>query len=284
MLGFKSTGYNSNKEIRYIKVWALLTALSFSIVLYGQDERPDQAMKQPVSTSMWNGFYGKIRLSDKLFWDAQFHYRRSGTESMDYIGRMGQIYNRHALNYLVNERFSASLGGVLRLNFTPDPGNPEFENMVYEPRIWHEYLFAMPMWNSMAYHRVRIEHRWSRPNNIGADWIFRNRWRYKFYMNIPINKPTLSPGAVYFTPDVEIIMQSGKPIIDSPLEDLRINPSIGYILNPRVKLTVGMMYTTGQTLDAGYMYTNRWIFRTNAYFSLDFRKKQSRIPSTRLFD
>lgn len=92
------------------------------------------------------------------------------------------------------------------------------------------------------------------------------------------------PKTFYFTPDVEIIMQSGKSVIDSPLEDLRINPSIGYILNPRVKLTLGMMYTTGQTLDAGYLYTNRWILRTNAYFSLDFRKKESRIPRARLFD
>lgn len=127
--------------------------LCLAIAVKGQDggDRPDQAIKQPVSTALWNGFYGKIRLSDKLFWDAQFHYRRSGNESMDYIGRMGQIYNRHALNYLVNERFSVSLGPVLRLNFTPDPGNPAFENMVLEPRIWHEYLFAMPFSGSMAY-------------------------------------------------------------------------------------------------------------------------------------
>lgn len=256
----------------------------FSFPANGQNERPDEAIKQPLSTAAWNGFYGKFRISDKIFWDAQFHYRRVGNESADYLGQMGQIYNRHAINYLVNERFSVSLGPVLRLNFSPDPGNPEFENLVLEPRIWHEYLFAMPLSRSMIYHRIRIEHRWSRSNAVGADWIFRNRWRYKFYMNIPLNNNKLAPGTVFFTPDIEIIMQNGKKVVDSPLEDLRINPSIGYILNPRVKLTVGMMYTTGQTLDAGYLYTNRWIFRTNAYFSLDFRKKESRVPRTRLFD
>lgn len=262
----------------------LITALMIVFPAMAQQERPDHAVIRTPTTAMWNGFYGRFRLSNRLFWDAQFHYRRVSDGNTDYVGRMGQIYNRHAVNYLVNERFSVSLGAVLRLNFTPDPGNPAYEQVVLEPRIWHEYLFAMPLSNSMAYHRVRIEHRWSRSNAVDADWIFRNRWRYKFYMNIPINKPRLMPGAFYFTPDVEVIMQSGKPIIDAPLEDLRINPSIGYIHNPRLKYTLGMMYTTGQTLDAGYVYTSRWVLRTNAYFSLDFRKKQSRIPSARFFD
>lgn len=252
--------------------------------VYAQDGRPDHSVTLPTTTALWNGVYGKFRLSDKLFWDAQFHYRRVGDEQTAYVGRMGQIYNRHALNYLVNDRLGISLGGVLRLNYTPDPENPDFETVVPEPRIWHEYLFAMPFGISMAYHRIRIEHRWSRSNRVGSDWIFRNRWRYKFYMNIPLNNRRLAPGTFFFTPDIEIIMQSGKPIVDSPLEDLRINPSIGYIQNPRIKYTVGMMYTTGQTLDAGYEYTSRWILRTNVYISLDFRKKDARIPGTRLFD
>lgn len=251
---------------------------------FGQEGRPDHSITQRSTTALWNGFYGRFRLSDKFFWDAQFHYRRVGDENSPYVGRMGQIYNRHALNYLVNERLSISLGPVLRLNFSPEPGNPEYEDVVIEPRIWHEYLFAMPFGGSMAYHRIRIEHRWSRSNHVDADWIFRNRWRYKFYMNIPINNRKLIPGTFFFTPDFEIIMQSGKPIIDSPLEDLRINPSVGYIQNPRVKYTLGMMYTTGQTLDAGYNFTSRWVLRTNVYISLDFRKKVARIPDTRLFD
>ncbi|PRD52762.1 DUF2490 domain-containing protein [Sphingobacterium gobiense] len=250
----------------------------------GQSERPDQSLTQPTTTATWNGLYGKFRLGNRLYWDAQFHYRRVSSDDTPLVGRMGQIYNRHALNYQVNDRLAVALGGVLRLNFTPDPGNPAFEDMVLEPRVWHEYLFAMPFNIGMAYHRIRIEHRWNRSNDVGADWIFRNRWRYKFYMNIPLNNRKLIPGTFMFTPDVEIIMQSGKPVIDSPLEDFRVNPSIGYIHSPRLKYSVGMMYTTGQTLGAGYMYTSRWVLRTNIYLSLDFRKKQSRIPGVRLFD
>lgn len=268
---------------RYIPL-PILFFFTMAIPVCAQEARPDQSITRPTSNELWNGFYGKIRLSKKLFWDAQFHYRRMGHEDTDFVGKMGKIYNRHALSYLVNKQFSVSLGPVLRLNFTPDPGNPEYENVVLEPRIWHEYMFAMPLGGSMIYHRLRIEHRWSRGNEIDADWIFRNRWRYKFYMNIPLNNDHLIPGTFFFTPDVEIILQSGKPIIDSPVEDLRINPSFGYILNPRVKYTIGAMYTTGQSLSAGYNYTSRWVIRTNVYISLDFRKKESRFPEPRMSD
>src|SRR5690606_3473804 len=269
-----------NRYYKYVLLYLIWTLVVFNLAI-GQYDRPDRSITQPTTTAMWNAIYVKFRLSERLLSDAEFHYRRVNTDETPLVGRMGQIYNRHALNYQVNDRLAVALGGVLRLNFTPDPGNPEYENMVLEPRIWHEYLFAMPFNIGMAYHRIRIEHRWSRNNDVGADWIYRDRWRYKFYMNIPINNRELRPGTFMFTPDVEIIMQSGKPVIDSPLEDFRVNPSIGYIHSPRLKYTIGMMYTTGQTLGAGHTYTSRWVLRTNIYLSLDFRKQKSRIPSVR---
>lgn len=279
----RKTAILKNIKYKYLVVF-LICFIGYIDFTFGQYSRPDRSVVQPTTTAMWNGMYGRFRLSDKLYWDAQFHYRRVSTDDTPLVGRMGQIYNRHALNYQVNERLGVSLGGVLRLNFTPDPGNPEFEDMVLEPRIWHEYLFAMPFNIGMVYHRIRIEHRWSRGNEVDADWVYRDRWRYKFYMMIPINQRELRPGTLFVTPDVEIIMQTGKQVVDSPLEDFRFNPSIGYVHSPRLKYTVGMMYTTGQTLGAGYEFTSRWILRTNVYLSLDFRKRKSRVPSVRLFD
>jgi hypothetical protein len=244
-------------------------------------EFPDQAQINAPETFLWLGFYGNFRLSEKFFWDAQMHYRRTQHDGIPYVGRMAQLYNRHALKYLVNRNLSIALGGVLRLDFTPDPGNENLEPFIPEPRIWHEYLFAMPFGRAMVYHRVRIEHRWSTTHQFDSDWIFRNRWRYKFYMSIPLNKPGLVPGAFFLTPDVEIIMQSGDPIIANPMEDLRINPSIGYIANPRVKYTAGMMYTMSQ-LGSGYDYRSRWVLRLNVYLSLDFRRFEQRIPAIHL--
>jgi hypothetical protein len=256
---------------------------------YAQEEEevyniPDASIFEEFGTNLWVGSYNKFRIGEKLLWDAQHHYRRGGHNGVPFVGRMSQFYNRHALTYVFNNSFNATAGAVLRLNFTPDPGNPDFANLRYEPRLWHEYMFIMPYERFMLYHRIRIEHRWSKSNAIDADWIYRDRWRYKIFAFIPINKPKLEPGAWYLIPDVEIIMQSGKPVVDNPLEDLRIYPQLGYIVSPRLKIGGGPMYTTGQRMGGGYQYRQRLVLRINAYVSLDFRKFESKIPDINLTD
>lgn len=236
------------------------------------------------NTNIWLGTYAKLRLSEKLFWDGQFHFRTGNYENTKFVGRVAQIYNRHAINYRVKPNVLLTLGPVLRLNFTPDPGNPEFKKMVVEPRIWHEYLFSMPFERLMLYHRIRIEHRWSISNRIGDNWIYRDRWRYKIFMAVPINNHKLIPGTWFFTPDVEIILQSGKPVGASVLEDLRLYPQFGYIANSNIKYTAGIMWTTGQTLRDPLEFNTRWVIRLNVYLSYDIRKLEQRVPEIRIFD
>jgi hypothetical protein len=263
--------------------WLLTTTKS----AIAQNERPSAAQFEDPGTLVWLGTYGMVRITDKLFWDAQTHYRRGNYNGVPWVGRMTQIYNRHGLAYQFNKNFRATLGPVLRLNFTPDPAgleDVEYEYITLEPRIWHEYLFRMDFGNNQIYHRIRLEHRWNRNNRVGAEYIFRNRWRYKIFANIPINKPRFEPGTWFFTPDVEIIMQSGNPVLDAPLEDLRIQPIIGYIASPRIKYTASMMYTMGQRITDGTLYRQRFIFRLNVYFNLDLRSSDSKMPIMQMID
>jgi hypothetical protein len=94
----------------------------------------------------------------------------------------------------------------------------------------------------------------------------------------------LEPGAWYVIPDVELIMQSGKSIVDNPLEDLRIYPQVGYIVSPRLKIGGGPMYTTGQRTGAGYEWRQRIVLRVNAYVSLNLRKFENKIPDINFSD
>lgn len=255
----------------------------WSCTLSAQPGPGNPQFRSPVS-NLWLGGYGKIRLSENLFWDAQFHFRTEEFQNTRVIGRVSQIYNRHGLSYRVKPNFIITAGPVLRLNFSPEPGNSEFKGLVLEPRIWHEYLFAFPYDRLMLYHRLRIEHRWSKGNRIGDEWIYRDRWRYKFYVYLPLNKPRLMPGAWFVSPEVELIMQSGKPVGGSILDDLRLSPQIGYIKSTRVKYVAGLMWTTGQSLPDAYVYNTRWIVRFNVFLSLDFRKLEDKIPEIRIFD
>ena len=271
-----------------IHILSLFIAFGMDNSILSQDNEyniPDKAIFEEWGTNLWVGSYNVFRIGEKLLWDAQHHYRRGGHNGVPFVGRMSQFYNRHAISYVFNSSFRATAGGVLRLNFTPDPGNPSFEYLRYEPRFWHEYMFIMPYNRFMLYHRLRFEHRWSKGNALDADWIYRDRYRYKIFAFIPINKPKLEPGAWYIIPDIEIIMQSGKTVVASPLEDLRIYPQLGYIVSPRLKLGGGPMYTTGQRLNpGGFQWRQRLVLRVNAYVSLDFRKFENKIPDINFSD
>jgi hypothetical protein len=235
--------------------------------------------------SLWLGSYMNFRITEKIFWAGELHYRRTEYDGIPWIGRMAQVYNRHGFKYLFSKNFSATVGGVLRLDFTPEPGNPDLKTIILEPRVWHEYLFAQPFEHFMVYHRLRFEHRWSKTNELDSDYDFRNRYRYKFLMKIPINNRKLIPKTFYFAPDVELIMQSGSIVPFSPMEDLRFYPHIGYIHSPRIGGSMGMMYTLGQSFDIGdFDYRQRWIFRINAYISLDWRKFEEKLPPVNIAD
>ncbi|GAA0760361.1 hypothetical protein GCM10009433_19420 [Psychroflexus lacisalsi] len=244
---------------------------------------PDQSILNAPETLTWINSYGTFRLSEKWFWHGELHYRMRENDSRNFIGDVAQVYNRHGIQYIPNKSFKFTLGGVLRVDFGDQSGDA-FEKIRLEPRIWHEYQWIMPYERFRIYHRIRIEHRWKKSFQKGSEYVFGNRWRYKFMMKIPLNKPKLQPGAFYFNPDVELIMQSGKSIVDNPIEDLRFYPGIGYIASPRVSYSANMMYTTGQSGIDGGIYRERWIFKFNVYINLDLRKFDDKIPETRFYD
>ncbi|MGB5930067.1 MAG: DUF2490 domain-containing protein, partial [Cyclobacteriaceae bacterium] len=231
----------------------------------------------------WINTYGNIRLSKRVFWIAQTHFRVREQGDMPFAGQIAQVYNRHAISYLVTKKFNVSLGGVLRVNFnTQDP--PTGKSAVPEWRIWHQYQFAMPVERLMIYHRIRLEHRWSKGFAEDSEYIFRNRWRYMLRVKIPVNKPVLSPKTFYIAPEAELIMQSGQPVVDSPMEDLRLTTSFGYILKPQLTVAAGLMYSQGQQLAGGAFYSQKWIMRFHVYFSPDFRKVKNKLPSINMND
>ncbi|MEM6866303.1 MAG: DUF2490 domain-containing protein, partial [Bacteroidota bacterium] len=92
------------------------------------------------------------------------------------------------------------------------------------------------------------------------------------------------PGTFYVSPEAELIMQSGKAVVASPMEDLRLTTTLGYIINPRLTFAAGMMYSTGQTLENGGIYKQNWTFRFHMYFSPDFRKVKNKLPSIHFND
>lgn len=273
------------KSLKSVRLLFVISILFSCILVQGQEENilPEEAeFKDPVGR-IWFNTYGNIRISKRLFWDAQTHFRFEETESTPFIGQIGQIYNRHAIGYIYSKSFNASLGGVLRINFNTDESS-EDRSVVPEWRIWHQYQYAMPLGSTMFYHRIRIEHRWTQGFAENSEYIFRNRWRYMLRAKVPLNNYKFEPGTFYVSPEAELIMQSGKAVVASPLEDLRLTITLGYIVQPRLTVAAGLMYSTGQTLENGGIYKQNWTFRIHMYFSPDFRKVKNKLPSIHFGD
>lgn len=244
---------------------------------------PSESEFKDPKTRVWINTYGNIRISKRLFWIAQTHFRFEETEETPFVGQIGQIYNRHAIGYIYNKKVNAALGGVMRINFNTDESSTD-RNVVPEFRIWHQYQFAQPLYNAMIYHRIRIEHRWTQGFEENSDYIFRNRWRYMFRAKIPLNSQKLEPKTLYISPETELIMQSGKAVVGSVMEDLRLTTTLGYILTPRLTVAGGLMYSQGQTLQNPGVFKQNWTMRFHVYFSPDFRKVKNKLPSIHLND
>ncbi len=260
----------------------LIILLSIPSTISAQDLTEESQYEEPI-TKYWINTYGNIRISKKFFWVAQTHFRFQETPSTPFVGQIAQIYNRHALGYIYSEKVNFALGGVLRLNYDVKK-NGENKVILPEYRIWHQYQFAMPIGIAIAYHRFRIEHRWSKSFNDDSEYIFRNRWRYMFRLKIPLNKKKIQPKVFYIAPEAELIMQSGNQVVGSPMEDLRLHTSLGYIFSPGLTVATGFMYNQGQDLANGNIYKQGWTIRMHLYFSPDFRKAKNKQPEVHFRD
>ncbi len=231
-------------------------------------------------TGVWNGVYIKGRFNSKIGYYGEHHYRlRNSLENVNsFVGRTRQLYNRAGINIIFNEYFEGVIGPTLVLNFSPDPSDPNFERVVYEPRIWHQWLFIMPkMGRFKVYHQLRFEHRWKRGNEINAEFDYTNRYRYKLFTYVPLNKDKIEVKTLFFSPSVEIFMHSGPSIVFHPFEDFRTYNGIGYVLNPNVTFFAGHMWTLGQKT-SGFEYRSSHILRFNIFVGLDFRSLENKLP------
>ena len=234
-----------------------------------------------TETGMWNGLYMKVRFSEKLGYYGEHHYRLRNSEERlgDFIGRKRQIYNRAGLNIIFNPYFEAVIGPTLVLNYTPRPGDAGFENIAYEPRIWHQWLLKMPnMGRVTMYHQFRFEHRWKRGNAIGEKHDYTNRYRYKVFAYIPLNRDKIEEKTLYFSPSAEIFMHSGKSIVYHPFEDFRTYNGFGYVWNQKTTFFVGHMWKLGKDPTA-FKYSSSHIIRLNVFIGLDARPIDKRVPT-----
>ncbi|MGY6562818.1 MAG: DUF2490 domain-containing protein [Luteibaculaceae bacterium] len=278
-----------HKNYIYKQLFVFISSALFSTVfgtVCAQETAPERSTSEVAETGIWNGLYLRGRLSEKFLYYGEHHLRTRNSldNTWDFAGRMRQIYNRAGLLYVPNEYFNVIVGPTLVWNFSPVPGSSDFETTTLEPRIWHQWLFTMPYIGRVKfYHQFRFEHRWKRDNDIGADFQYTDRYRYKVFAYIPVNKKKLTNKTFFVAPSAEIFMQTGREVIRNHFEDFRVYTAVGYIFNSKYTFFGGHMWTSGPRA-SGFEFRESHIIRLNLFYNFDLRNPNKLVPNILMGD
>ncbi|WP_345953300.1 DUF2490 domain-containing protein [Mucilaginibacter sp. PAMB04168] len=122
-----------------------------------------------------------------------------------------------------------------------DEGPSATENRLWEQFTYNHYISRIKM-----EHRYRIEQRW-------VNSAYRNRFRYRLNVFIPINKPALDPHTFFAAAFGEVFFNNNQP----NLERNRFTPSLGYKFSKEFSFQAGYInqrdYDLASSADKNYL-------------------------------
>lgn len=101
---------------------------------------------------------------------------------------------------------------------------------ITENRLWEQFTTNQFIGRVKLEHRFRIEQRWL---NTG----YRNRYRYRLILSVPINHKALDPNTFFASALGEVFFNNTEP----NLERNRFSPTLGYKFSKQFTLQLGYM-------------------------------------------
>ena len=226
-----------NKRLR-IKKSSLLLLLVLPLSLLAQQEE----------TGNWLMYFGTNRISDNFSVHTEVQYRNHTLAPVN----IEQLLLRTGLNYHFSEKAFVTGGYAYIANheFESEQSTPESE----EHRIWQQFILTNTIGRVKFEHRYRLEQRWTKDD-------YRNRFRYRLMLFVPLNKPKIEEGTLFAGIYDEVFLNGKKDFFDRN----RLYGALGYQLSKTTSLQVGMMHQ--QLSDFG-----KWYLQFALFLNLDFRK------------
>jgi hypothetical protein len=159
------------------------------------------------------------------------------------IGDLEQLLIRSGLTYKpTNTDVTLTLG----IAHITNGAIGESSQTTPETRIYQEALLPLKVGKRLYFNnRFRYEQRFV-PNQD-----FRTRFRYNLFLNIPINKTTLSKNAVYIALYNEIFINGEKNIGNNRIVNVfdrnRFYAGLGYGITDKLRLQLGFMNQSTET-------------------------------------
>ncbi len=203
---------------------------------------------QKTDIGNWFIYFGNQQINKKINWHNEVQYR-----NYNVVGDMQQLILRTGIGYNLTENNNNVLlgyGYIQSKNYVPNKTEKVTSN---EHRIFQQFITRQNFGRVFLQHRYRVEERFLKDD-------FQMRFRYFIAANIPINKKTMAPQALYASAYNEVFVNAQNTHFDRN----RLYGAIGYVFNKYIKAEVGFM---AQTLQSG----NRNQFQIACFNNLPFK-------------
>ncbi|MGV3630228.1 MAG: DUF2490 domain-containing protein [Bacteroidota bacterium] len=225
-----------------------------------------------TQSNAWVLYLGNHRISDRWGVHTEYQWRRSG-----FFEHWQQSLTRFGLDYYTKTgvQYTAGYAWVLTYPY----GNQPIQHQFTEHRIWQQVILKNKIQRVEVQHRYRLEQRfleqWAKntTHEFGSTgFVFRQRARYRFLLNVPLNKDEMADKTLFLSLSDEVFLGFGKGIGKNILDQNRINAAIGWrfdsnsniqlgYLNHYLVKSDGIKAERNHTLQLGFTY------------NLDFRKQ-----------
>jgi Protein of unknown function (DUF2490) len=180
---------------------------------------------QHTNLGAWNIISFKLNLNRN--WSI---FEESQVRSQLFYDNFSYYEVKGGASYSFKKRFSV-LAGFGRFMSYSDGDNFKLPYVNKEWRLWEQFLVNNYLGRVKFENRVRIEQRWT--TNPG----YRNRFKYRLNMVLPITNKKIIPGTLYFSGWDEIYLTNSNP----NFEQTRVFAGLGYQISSHLTLQSGYL-------------------------------------------
>ena len=195
-----------------MKLKITIILLLFSKLTFAQNKELGtwQVVNAQLSLSQKWEVFTELQARSNSFFNNFFYYEIKG-----------------GLSYSINNNFSFLIGTGRYATYA-DEGNFAKPFVSEEFRIWQQLTMNQYLERLKIEHRYRAEQKWTGDG-------YRNRFRYRLNMMLPLNNAKLVPGTVYLNAYDEVFLNNKAP----HFERNRFFAGAGYILSPVTTVQAG---------------------------------------------
>ncbi len=210
---------------------------------------PPSLFAQEGQTGNWLMYFGTNKISDQFSIHTEVQYRNHTVVPNE----IEQLLLRTGINFHFTHKAFATAGYAHISSYVFE--SPQKAPEATEHRIWQQFILNNKIGRVKFEHRYRIEQRW-----INGD--YRNRFRYRLMLFIPLNKDQIEPGSLFLGLYDEIFVNDRAAFFDRN----RGYAALGYQIDKATGVQIGMLHQQVSSF-------GKWYLQFALVFNPDFRKK-----------